>query len=310
MFLKKINVKGFSRNKKQNFIKYLFRSISGLILRLIPVSFITFVYGKLCKVSFLKKVINAGILKFVPESVVLSEGFLYLNKADPIVSGSIAFGFYEQEETEFFREKIKPGMTVVDVGANIGYFTLIMASKTGKDGRVIAFEPEPENFSILKKNIAYNFLDQVVCRPVALGDAIGFAKLFLSKDNKGDHHVYSTENENRDFVNVPVQTMDSQLEKLGITKVDVMKIDVQGSESAVLEGMKKIIEQSPDLVMLVELWPYGLRNAGADPLVFLTELSKSFEIFEMHTSKIVTDFHALLSCLPQKKYTNILCKRK
>ena len=104
-------------------------------------------------------------------------GLLILNPADVAVSGQIALGAYEKFETSIFLEAIKPGMTIVDIGANIGYYATIAGHKTGKQGRVFAYEPEPENYSFLEKNILENKLSQVIALKITLTDKPGRQEL-------------------------------------------------------------------------------------------------------------------------------------
>ena len=80
----------------------------------------------------------------------------------------LSSGTYEPEETRLFRSKCRPGDTVIDVGANVGWYTVIASKLVGKKGRVIAFEPEPVNFAILKKNVLANGCENVILELKAL----------------------------------------------------------------------------------------------------------------------------------------------
>lgn len=175
---------------------------------------------------------------------------LYLNRS------------YEPAETCFFRTVLQPGMSVFDVGANIGYFTTLAARAVGRAGIVIAAEPDPHNFRLLEINVKENGFGNVHLINQALDSDPGEARLFLSEENFGDHRLYKSENEPRTSVNVGVDTVDGILSRLKIHRLDVAKLDVQGYEERVLGGMTETIAGSPDLVIVTELWPFGLRRAG------------------------------------------------
>ncbi|HBT81637.1 hypothetical protein A2757_00560 [Candidatus Giovannonibacteria bacterium RIFCSPHIGHO2_01_FULL_48_47] len=177
-------------------------------------------------------------------------------------------GVYDEYETELVKNLIKPGMRAVDIGAHIGYFTLIMARAAGPEGKVWAFEPEPENFKLLKTNIKINNLDNVTAYPYALSNKKGKVKLFLDKKNLGNVSLQAGNISAQDLggsFEVEAHTLDEHFEK---EKIDFIKIDVQGAEGLVLKGGEKTLKNNK-LKMIMEFWPWGLKNLGSDPLEFL-----------------------------------------
>lgn len=98
-------------------------------------------------------------------------------------------GIYEPLQTELVKKEIKKGDVVLDIGANIGYYTLIFAKLVGEDGKVFVFEPAPTNFSFLKKNVEINSYKNVVLVQKAVSNKTGKLKLYLSEDNIGDHRI-------------------------------------------------------------------------------------------------------------------------
>ncbi|MBP9732119.1 MAG: FkbM family methyltransferase [Candidatus Magasanikbacteria bacterium] len=312
LFLKQIIIYSGYRVKK-NMEKGV-KKILAIILKFFPISILLFVYKILCKSSFLKKYINNVICAVIPESVKLGDKTLFLNKLDPIVSGSLTFGIYESFETQIFKRMLKPDMVVVDIGANIGYFTLIAAEQVGSQGKVLAFEPENENFALLEKNITYNNLSNVKLFHTALGDSEGTIELFKSEVNKGDHRIYNVENESRERVTVQITKLDTVCKVLDVHTIDIIKIDVQGAEGIVLAGMKNILQESPTLIMFIEFFPLGLRTMGVDPLSFLNELSKTFVLSEIdeHKKEIVllSDLSELVRRNSGEKYTNLICQKR
>jgi FkbM family methyltransferase len=158
----------------------------------------------------------------------------------------IYFGTYEREETSLIRELVRPGMTVLDIGANIGYFTLLIASKLGPHGTVHAFEPNPAMLTRLKENIALNpeYNDgRVVFHQVALGANTGEANFFCPV--LGHEGVGGLRNTGRaplsHILRLPVQTLDLFLESEGIGKLDLIKLDVEGGELDVMRGGERTL---------------------------------------------------------------------
>lgn len=168
---------------------------------------------------------------------------------------------YEQAETKWFKRTLRPGMTVVDIGAHIGYFTTLAASLVAPSGRVIAVEPDPHNFKLLTRNIRRNGLHNVTVLPIALGNRRGQATLYRSPTNGGDHRLIPDRELSRP-IDVTIDTLDHVLQQLRVESVDAIKIDVQGYEPYVLSGSSQAITKSPTLMILSELWPYGLKRAG------------------------------------------------
>jgi FkbM family methyltransferase len=164
-------------------------------------------------------------------------------------------------------------MTVVDIGANIGYFTILAARIVGEKGKVLAIEPDPHNFALLSKSICANGLRNVVALNMALGSAAGTARLFCSNVNFGDHRMYrDTTGDSRPSVDVSVDTLDHVLAGQKFGKVDFIKMDVQGYEHSVLNGMTETLTASPALRLLTEFWPLGIEQAGGSPSAFFRTL--------------------------------------
>src|SRR5262249_5079594 len=148
---------------------------------------------------------------------------------------------YEQGETAFLKETLREGMVFVDVGANIGYFTTLAARLVGRSGKVIAVEPEPRNYKLLRANIERNGLTNVQSFNCALGDGPGEAQLRRSVWNFGDHTISRTGGSGNAFVTVPIESADRLLKTAGVPAVHVVKIDVQGYEVHVQRGMETIL---------------------------------------------------------------------
>jgi FkbM family methyltransferase len=180
-------------------------------------------------------------------------------RADKIISPFIeTHGIWEPTETAIVQRVIKKGDTVLDVGANIGYYAVLFSRLVGKEGKVVAFEPDVQNFAILERNLRTNHCTNVTAHRVAVSDGTGEKQLFLSPDNKGDHRLFKTDG--RATRRVPTVALDD-LEALQCP-IHYVKIDTQGSEPAVLSGMRRIVEENArHLVSIMEFCP-GLLNAS------------------------------------------------
>jgi len=155
---------------------------------------------------------------------------------------------FEPEVLLALRQFIKPSTAVLDIGANIGYFTAHMSTLVGVAGVVHAFEPEPRNFALLERNRLTNKLDNVTIHHMALGNRTGIARLYISKFNGGLHRLYESFCCSDTAVEVPIRRLDS-IFKPG--QLSVIKIDVEGFEPFVLEGARSLIE-GQDLTIISE----------------------------------------------------------
>ena len=226
----------------------------------------------------------------------------------------LTHGSWERGTTKVFEDIIQKGMVVLDIGANIGYFTLIAAKLVGEEGKVFAFEPEPYNFDLLVRNIKLNSYHNVFPAQKAIAGKNGRAILFLDKTRWGRHSL-SRANV-RDFsgnsVEVDVQTLDDFVKDFG-DRVDFAKIDVQGAESAVIQGMENIIDSNKNLKMVVEFSPVGLRGFGSSPEECLDRLiGYGFKLYQISESKervVPVDIASLLKRYQRGGTTNLLATR-
>lgn len=170
-------------------------------------------------------------------------------------------GIYEPEETILFRDLVKPGMVVVDIGAHVGYYTLIAAAGVGQQGRVFAFEPHPSNYSLLVRNVETNRYRNVITIPNAVSDRSGSLRLFEGWANTGDHRIYDT-CDGRPWINVRSTTLDEFFSDWGEDRVDVIKMDIQGAEGAAFRGMTNVVQNNQNLRIISEFWPLAIEGFG------------------------------------------------
>lgn len=166
-------------------------------------------------------------------------------------------GVYEYEETQLVKKLVKNDFTVLDIGANIGYFTLILARQAKQ---VHAFEPEPRNFQILQKNVETNGLKNVTLYNAAVAETAGTCTLHLCDTNRGMHRIYESHWCNEGTVDVQKIKIDD----MNFERIDLVKIDVEGAELGVLKGMKQLLGKGKTMV-LMEFHPPSIIEYGAQP---------------------------------------------
>jgi FkbM family methyltransferase len=209
---------------------------------------------------------------------------LYLDPKDEIITPTVlVLGSWEATETAWFLRTVKPGDTIVDAGAHVGYYTTIGSRLVGDKGKVYAFEPDPANFALLQKNVRLNGLTNVVLEQKALSNQKGILKLFIADKNRGDHRIYQPEGESRRSVDVEAVRLDEYF-KDQKRPIDVLKMDTQGAEGLILEGMTGLLEgQTDGPTIFMEFWPHGLKGIGTDAGVLLKKLqSYNYKFYDFH----------------------------
>ena len=164
---------------------------------------------------------------------------------------------YEQEETTLLKKLLKKDMNVINIGANIGYFTLLAARQVGPQGKVFAFEPFPKTVELLQKNIDANGYSNVEVIPMAVSSKSGIAKLALKSDTA---HNFLTENTSEfQTIDVPITTIDEYTKN---HKTDFIIMDAEGYEPLILDGMAETLAKNPHIQIITEYNPYTLEIAG------------------------------------------------
>lgn len=200
---------------------------------------------------------------------------------DQLSQEIIENGVWEAFETSIVIRRLSPGDVFIDVGANIGYYTLLASSLVGETGKVLAFEPEKKNFDLLRQNSLAQPFNNIHLFNLGLSNEETDSLLYLSEHNLGDHRLFDDESR-------PAQTVKliigDQLLKRECQRIDFLKIDTQGAEVHVIEGLQQTIAANRDhLDMIIEFWPYGLLEAGGSARALLTLLEPfQFDIFVIH----------------------------
>ncbi len=186
-------------------------------------------------------------------------------------------GDYESFVKKYFKTHIKPGDTVLDVGANIGFHTLYLAELVGASGKVIAVEPMPVNFKALEKNIALNNFNQIITINSALSSKNETINIYLNptQHNPGAYNLFE-EGEKNTLINCVKG--DDLLTELSVNKVALIKIDVEGFEFEVLKGLYQTILKDKPVIIFEYDRNYQLKN-NQDPAAlfsYLINLNYSF----------------------------------
>lgn len=212
------------------------------------------------------------------------------------------FGVWEPQLTQLIRNKLKPGDTFVDVGANIGHFSLLASKLVGKSGRVVAIEASPRTFRALQENIDRNHADNVRAVNVAVSDSRGMVKIFRGPES----HIglattlatLAAERECEPEADIPSAPLTDILDAEEFRGARLVKIDVEGMEWAVVAGMKSLLKSGrSDLEITVEVDPDSLAKQGREP----EEILRTFEQHGFHGYELENDYSATSYLRPSEQ---------
>lgn len=176
----------------------------------------------------------------------------------------------------YHKNILKEGMTILDIGSHIGIYAILAAEKTGGTGKVIAVEPELKNYENLLANINLNNFKNIIPVKIGLSDHNGLEKLFINSCSTS-HSLLPERSNTSSFKEIQVKTLDKLLEELNIKKIDAIKIDAEGSEMAILEGAKKILENNPSAKIIVASYHYP--DEAKEVMDFLKKIGFKPELF-------------------------------
>ena len=281
--------------------KFLRGTRIGKIIKRVPLSVATY--------KFLYQCVS-------PRALVLAtiqDNQMYVDPRDLIIARKLlADGVWEPYQTEVFKSSVKKGMVVVDIGAHIGYYTLLAARLVGEQGKVFAFEPAPDNFALLWKNVNANGYTNVTLVQKAVSNRAGIAQLLLSSENPG-HHQICNSCADGNFVEVEAITLEEFFEDKD-HRFDVIKVDAEGAEMAILQGLARILENNGKLVYFTEFYPEAILSFGHSPEDYLKQLSDyGFTIYLINEEKKKTeqmDIASLMKLSLTENAVNLLCLRE
>lgn len=230
-----------------------------------------------------------------------------------------AFGLYKPMYSSFKKKQdafeisllnkyIKKGDTVLDIGANIGFYANILSAIVGEKGTVHCFEPDSTNFNHLKKD--YGSLKNLVLNNKAVGPKTEVLKIYTSKNLNVDHRTYKPEEYDQE-IEIDAVSIDDYLNQN--LKTDFIKMDIQGFEMQAVQGMLKTLDANPDVKIISEFWPYGLKKAGSSVTAyfnFLTEKGFNCYLLENNSLSLLSSEKVKsLEPLGEEHYFNIFASR-
>lgn len=180
-------------------------------------------------------------------------GKIYLNLKESVMMMERAFGVYEYWKTKLFFKIVKENMVCVDVGVNKGYYSLLFAKLMKDKGKVLSFEPDPENCYWFRRSILANKYKCIKLYPYALSDKEGTSVFYRGKKS-GSGSFFPSKDTTGEILVVKTRRLDNVLKDEGINKVDIIKIDVQGADLLVLKGAERTLKsENVRLVMDVDV---------------------------------------------------------
>ena len=207
---------------------------------------------------------------------------MYVNLKDELVlrktfEAYITTPHWDELTSNIFKEVVKEGDVVLDLGANLGYYSLLASKLVGKQGKVYAFEPEPRNYRLLCQNIELNGYENIVPFQKAVSDQSAKVRLALSNEDSGAHTIreHTGSDEYQDSVEVEAVKLDEFFADK-TRRVNVVKMDVEGSEPKAFVGMERIMSENKDLKIFVEFFPALLQEAGCPAEEFARRLMKDY----------------------------------
>jgi len=226
----------------------------------------------LSKNLLIKKIMNSVESNLKTNFAEIQGSKMYL---DPNDSLRLSIdGVYGELDTLTMKQHIKKNDIVIDVGANIGYYTLLFSRLTENFGKVFGFEPEPNNFELLRKNVKINNYKNIILEEKAVSKNHGRINLHLAKNGIVGHRIYDSDNSSGS-IDVEMISLDNYFSKLNlIEKINFIKIDVEGAELGVFQGMEKILHESKNLKIFSEFNRDIIENGGSNPKEILEILNQ------------------------------------
>ena len=252
-----------------------------------------------------------------PDFVEIEGNKIYLDENDSLLLSSSMM--HEKTIVNLVKNEIKKGDVVIDIGAHIGYYTVLFAKLVGPEGKVFAFEASPTNFEILKKNISVNGYKNVILNNKAVSDKNGKLTLYITGRTSTENFLFKPENftnssKIKQTVEIDSITLDDYFQDFD-GEINFLKMDISGAEPRVMKGMSSILNKNNSLKIQQEWWPNAIRTHGFEPdshLKLLTEMGyKIYEIDGAKNKLNLATIEELMKKYPNPKLEdiNIFCKK-
>jgi FkbM family methyltransferase len=195
-----------------------------------------------------------------------------LNINDWIQQNIFFLGSYEEAELKVLANHLKPDNVFIDIGANFGLYSLIASQYISEEGSIFCFEPFPENYKSLCTNLSLNHLTRVTAENKAVGSEMGELKLYNNSKENNLGMVSSKKTKDSDVVTVTKVSLDDYLQTKSLEKITFIKIDVEGFEYEVLQGMKKTLQRYDPIILIEVLDSKSENDLINNPHELLCEL--------------------------------------
>ncbi|MEI8314483.1 MAG: FkbM family methyltransferase [Verrucomicrobiota bacterium] len=203
---------------------------------------------------------------------------------------------------------LKPGQTIIDIGANVGYYSLTAAMQVGPTGQVIAFEPNPKAAARLQENKSLNGISNLTIVRAAVADKSGSLFLHLGEDTEASS-IYDLKSEaTLSSVEVSVVTLDEYVETHALSIVDLLKIDAEGAEVSILHGARKFLKQPSAPSIIIEANPLTLEAACESVTTLRTTLESfgyAIAVIDAEIWQGVTVENWLATKTPQQEHQSL-----
>jgi FkbM family methyltransferase len=274
-------------------IRTLLRQTARQILQFYPIE-----YGKYSILQRLYFPFLAPAQRHM-EAVKMRAGFtMQLTPTELLQAHLYLFSTYELPTTRFIARYLKNNDVVLDIGANIGYISMFCANAIGKGGKIYAFEPERNNYAALQQHIALNSFTNIYPQRLAATSIPTTLRLYLASDNYGAHStIFNPDVLTQEYEEVQGITLDNFVQEQNIADIALVKIDVEGAEHEVLQGMKTILSKHrPVLVIELNETLQQQRGLSSDAIKQQLLNENNYTIF----STDERGFLRVFVCLPKK----------
>jgi FkbM family methyltransferase len=252
-----------------------------------------------------------------PKNALLIYG--HLIQYDPLDAGMDLSPLHGQDaptggEQEFILRACRYGQTAIDIGANVGLSSLLMAKAVGAGGKVFAFEPGPRAVRFLRMNVGLNAYRNITIEHCAISDVIGSTELQVCLTGESDNRLEGVVADDVGYIRMPIKTTTIDDYMRG-RPADIIKMDIQGSEFAALKGMRETISRNPSLQIVMEYGPGWLDAAGVTPRDFF-DLIEGFGLimYDLPESgpeqEVNRDWLAANIGAADRGQTNLILRRK
>lgn len=217
-------------------------------------------------------------------------------------------GVYEPFETDLILKNLKRGDRFLDVGSHIGYYSLIASNVVGDEGMIYSIEPDINNYNLLLRNIAENRIKNIQTYCIAAFDRNIQGKIYLDYKNSGNHKLFQ-DRKDQDWTSIECMRLDNLLAG---KVINFIKIDTQGAEVEVLNGLEETIKTNI-CKMMIEFYPYGLKGMGHNSLELLELLiNYGFEIYNINKSCLgkLYKFRHFANRFQDGEFTNLYCVKE